>query len=267
MQQDVLSKTKLNLIILCHIYISFFTQLVSAAPSKNDETILSNDFDVVGSIDKAFEILIQKFKCSLAVIGESVHGTDLKADYVEYKAMVEDVLKHDLKKCAHDTNIQMKFKCVLFASQKLLRLTVNFMRKVEMVRPRFIQLLVAQSDTKISIYFAQFKQTDKELAKQIVASLRTQCFTRNSILFESGDKPAADLSIYEEMEFSVIDTVKTIIDAIFEKVKCSMGALGALFIESDLLDLYLELKQNVEELLKNDVMECIQTEGLTAKFK
>lgn len=87
---------------------------------------------------------------------------------------------------------------------------------------------------------------------------------RESILFEANDE---DLSFDDQMEFGVVDIVTKVVGEIIEKVKCSLGALGELFIESDLLDLYMELKQNVEELLENDVNECMESEGLTEAFK
>lgn len=81
------------------------------------------------------------------------------------------------------------------------------------------------------------------------------------------DDEATELSIYDEMTFGLTDTITKVYQALLKKAKCSLNAIGKLLAESDLLDLFVELKQNVEELLQNDVQKCLKTDGLTAKLK
>lgn len=67
------------------------------------------DFNLVDSIDKAIQSLLQKVKCSVSVIGQVLGETDFKKDYIEYKASVEDIFQNDLAKCAQEDGIQLKF--------------------------------------------------------------------------------------------------------------------------------------------------------------
>lgn len=78
---------------------------------------------------------------------------------------------------------------------------------------------------------------------------------------------ASELSIHDAMAFGLSDTISKVVEALKKKVKCSLNAVGELLAESDLLDTFLELKQDVESLLQNDLKNCLQADGLLAKLK
>lgn len=69
------------------------------------------------------------------------------------------------------------------------------------------------------------------------------------------------------MEFGIADTVTKVVEALLAKVKCSLRALDKIFIESDLLDLFKEFRENVETVLRKDVKKCTQNDGLINKLK
>jgi len=213
---------------------------VSAAPSSIDDGLMLIDVDefgVVEDINAAIQGLLEKVKCSVSVIGQVLQETDLKTDYLEYKSAVESILKGDLQKCAELEGLESKLKCALSVGQKLYTLTADFTQKLE--------------------------KTNKELAAKIVESLKSQCFNHEFDSFQMSN----ELSIHDELTFGITDTVTKVLQALLEKVKCSMKAINELVVESDLLDIFKEFKDEVESVLKTDAKNCLQAEGLSPKIK
>lgn len=81
---------------------------MSAAPDSM--MIDVDDFSTVDSINKAIQDLLEKVKCSVAVVGQVIGETDLKKDYVAYKSAVETILKNDLKKCAEHDGLESRLQ-------------------------------------------------------------------------------------------------------------------------------------------------------------
>lgn len=116
--------------------------------------------------------------------------------------------------------------------------------------------------TWIDLHF-EILQTNKELAAKIVEALKSQCFNHEFDSFQMGN----ELSIHDELTFGIADTVTKVLQALLEKVKCSLKAINELVVDSDLLDIFKEFKDEVESVLKTDAKKCLQVEGLSPKVK
>lgn len=77
----------------------------------------------------------------------------------------------------------------------------------------------------------------------------------------------SELSIHDELTFGITDTVTKVLQALLEKVKCSLKAIQELLVDSDLLDIFKEFKDDVERVIKTDAQKCLRVEGLSPKIK
>lgn len=70
-----------------------------------------------------------------------------------------------------------------------------------------------------------------------------------------------------EATFSLVDTVKKMLEQLVEKVKCSMDAVEAVIGEGALRSVFKQFRYDVESLLKNDAKQCLHADGLIEKLK
>lgn len=73
----------------------------------DDEPLVA--FGIMDEIKKQIDMLLKTMKCAKMVIGEEVDGTDFKQDYEEFKAIVDNIFKHDTKKCGEMKSLKEKF--------------------------------------------------------------------------------------------------------------------------------------------------------------
>jgi len=59
---------------------------------------------------------------------------------------------------------------------------------------------------------------------------------------------------------------KKIIQAVVEKVKCSLNSVEGLIKDAELKKAFEELKSAVKDILQNDLKKCAETEGLKDKL-
>lgn len=94
--------TKLFLSIFLHCVqtASVASSPSPSAPSTNE--MISFDvesFDVIDAITKVLNSLIEKTKCTLDVIGNSVGNGELNNIYKKFRADVDAIVNDDAKKC------------------------------------------------------------------------------------------------------------------------------------------------------------------------
>lgn len=77
----------------------------------------------------------------------------------------------------------------------------------------------------------------------------------------------SEIDIHDELTFGLTDTVTKILQALLRKAQCSLKAIQQLVLDSDLLDIFKEFKDDVENVLKTDAQKCLQVEGLAPKLK
>lgn len=116
------------------------------------------------------------------------------------------------------------------------------------------------------VFLIQICQTNKELAAKIVDSLKSQCFNSEFDAFQMSND-VSELSIHDELTYGITDTITKVLQALLEKVKCSLKAIQKLLVDSDLLDIFTEFKDDVERVLSTDAKKCLQVEGLSPKIK
>lgn len=104
------------------------------------------------------------------------------------------------------------------------------------------------------------------MAQKIASTIRSECLNQEFDLLLVSEE-ISELSIYDEMTFGLTDAIQQLIQALVKKAKCTLNAIGKILAESDLLDIFMELKQNVQDVLQKDVKKCLATDGLQAKLK
>lgn len=186
-------------------------------------------------------------------------------------------------------------RCALVVGQKLYKLTVDLTHKLEKVgivaQFHFFQkqssqwsklkqlfpmkLKTYESTNQYSqqcmnwflfVFLIQICQTNKELAAKIVDSLKSQCFNSEFDAFQMSND-VSELSIHDELTYGITDTITKVLQALLEKVKCSLKAIQKSLVDSDLLDIFTEFKDDVERVLSTDAKKCLQVEGLSPKIK
>lgn len=73
--------------------------------------------------------------------------------------------------------------------------------------------------------------------------------------------------LFEVDDFGVVDDINKALQGLLQKVKCSVSVISKVLGEADLKKDYLEYKLAVENLVKNDLKQCVQADGLELKFK
>lgn len=105
------------------------------------------------------------------------------------------------------------------------------------------------------------------MAQKIAKSLKSQCFNHEFNSLQIDNEVSTVLSIHDELTFGLTDTVTKLLEALLRKAKCSLNAINKIVMDSNLLDIFKEFKDDVERILQTDVKQCLQTEGLTSKLK
>lgn len=77
----------------------------------------------------------------------------------------------------------------------------------------------------------------------------------------------SEIDIHDGLTFGITDTVTKILQALLRKAQCSLKAIQQLVLDSDLLDIFKEFKDDVENVLQTDAKKCLQVEGLSPKLK
>lgn len=110
-----------------------------------------------------------------------------------------------------------------------------------------------------------YTQANKDVAGKIYEGLK-KCVKKREIFVP--DELAA-ISFAPEMTFSddITDAASKLLVALIEKIKCALNAMEDLLEEGELRNVYKKFRTDVEAILKNDVDQCKQTEGLVQKLK
>lgn len=67
--------------------------------------------------------------------------------------------------------------------------------------------------------------------------------------------------------YDIIDAITKMVNSLIEKVKCTLDVIDDIIGDGELRNVYKKFRADVEAILKNDVKQCTQTEGLIAKLK
>lgn len=76
-----------------------------------------------------------------------------------------------------------------------------------------------------------------------------------------------ELRLFDEKSFDLIGSIAKMLNALIEKVKCTLDVIGDLIGDGELRNVYKKFRADVEAILQNDVQQCKQTKGLLAKIK
>lgn len=76
-----------------------------------------------------------------------------------------------------------------------------------------------------------------------------------------------DSLLLEVDEFGVVDDINKAIQNLLLKIKCSVSVIGEVIGETDLKKDYVEYKEAVELIFKNDLKQCAQAASIQLKFK
>lgn len=68
------------------------------------------------------------------------------------------------------------------------------------------------------------------------------------------------------MTFDASDAITKIIQAVIEKVKCSLNSINELIKDAELKKVYEQFKSVVEKNFQDDLKKCAETEGLKEKL-
>lgn len=101
-------------------------------------------------------------------------------------------------------------------------------------------------------------QTNKDVAEKIFKSI-VQCVKLPYFFISNGN--AADLST------SKTDGIVAILNSLIEKIKCGLDVIGNMIDDERLENVYLKFRADIEDILNNDVKQCMQTKGSTDKLK
>lgn len=106
------------------------------------------------------------------------------------------------------------------------------------------------------------------MSQKIIEALK-QCSQNDVNVFEMEDEFGELFSIDDEDDFTfgLVGTVTKKLRQLVEKIKCSLRVIGETVGNGDLKDVFLKFRHDIVKLLKNDVKECIHTEGVKAKVE
>lgn len=76
-----------------------------------------------------------------------------------------------------------------------------------------------------------------------------------------------ELTLFNEEPFGLIDIMTKLLNSMIEKAKCTLDVIGKIVGDGELWNVYKKFRDDVSEILKNDVKQCMQTKGLIEKLK
>lgn len=98
---------------------------------------------------------------------------------------------------------------------------------------------------------------------QVIQAI-AKCAKHEVDLFELNEEESMD----DEVEtFELIDTIQNMIEKLRETVKCSITSVQAIIGDGELKNVFLKFRFDVESLLKNDVNQCLKSDGILGKLK
>lgn len=101
---------------------------------------------------------------------------------------------------------------------------------------------------------------------QVIQAI-TQCVKNEVDQFELNEEEEEESMDDDVVTFDLIDTIKKLIKKLQERVKCSIDAVGEIIGDGELKNVYKKFRSDIENLLKNDAKQCLETKGVIEKLK
>lgn len=87
-------------------------------------------------------------------------------------------------------------------------------------------------------------------------------------MVSAAPSPSTDaLTLFDDEPLDSIDFVTKALSSIIEKTKCTLDALEKLIGEGKLRTIYKKFRADVDVILRNDVIKCMDTKGLIERVK
>lgn len=108
-------------------------------------------------------------------------------------------------------------------------------------------------------------QADKDMAEKVIKSL-VQCAKKEYSTVSNVEKILIS-SFNDHVTFGTIDTVINFLNTLIEKTKCTLDVIEKMSSGTELSTPYKKFQADVAAILKNDVIQCAQTEGFIEMSK